>query len=134
MCPSEGEGRHAAVCPKVTLSALVVVRARTRVTPDPFGPSEFWGPSEARVKVTKSVSSSPKPLRQFSQPFSMPGCLSGFAGRALCSLYFRREVDTSPLKLPHKSWKYIEQRIPFPVLGRQAHVPGFHSWPSTPGR
>lgn len=46
----------------------------------------------------------------------------GRGGRALSSLHFGQEADTSPLKLPHKSWKYIELRVVFPVrAGRRSY-------------
>lgn len=98
------ERQRVAVWPKVTSSALVVSGGQDKSDAQAHWTFRILEPvqnsnesHQERRFVTKN------PALIFLDPSPGPGCLSGFAGRALCSLYFRREVDTSPLKLPHKS-------------------------------
>lgn len=107
-----------------TSSEFMVLVSRTRVRPSPSDPqdSEVTVPSflltrplEAKVESHQQHHLVAKPLvPTLSTPLHTRPSV-GCRDRALSTLRFGQEADTSPLKLPHKSWKYIEQRVPFPV-------------------
>lgn len=107
-----------------TSSEFVVLVSRTRVRPSPSDPQDsevtvppflLTRPLEAKVESHQQHHLVAKPLMPtLSTPLHTRASV-GCGGRALSSLRFGQEADTSPLKLPHKSWKYIEQRVPFPA-------------------